>query len=85
MSTKANVSQQDRLRWFDPRARSTTSRDTKIVLEYLRSPVRMSEVSWMSKIFCLFSISFGILVRKARVLLGKYRRQLISARFEEDS
>jgi glycosyltransferase involved in cell wall biosynthesis len=85
MSTKANVSHQDRLRWFDPQARSTSSRNTKIHLEYLRSPVRMSELSWMSKIACLVSIASGVLVRNVRVPLGRYRRRFISVCFQRNS
>jgi glycosyltransferase involved in cell wall biosynthesis len=77
ISTKANVSAEDRLSWYDPQARSRVSPDTKLFVEYLRSPVRMSQLNWLEKLLCLASIVLGAVTRRARVVLGRYRRQLI--------
>jgi hypothetical protein len=78
MSRKANLSDQDVLHWFDPQARLTLSPRRKLYLEYLRAPRRMAESNWIEKSLCLVAIVCGVAFRRTRVLLGKYRRRLIS-------
>jgi glycosyltransferase involved in cell wall biosynthesis len=78
ISSLANVSAQERLRWMDPQARTTLSPAAKIVFEYLRSPFRMSDLNWLQKTFCIPSIIAGVALRGARVPLGRYRRRLAS-------
>jgi glycosyltransferase involved in cell wall biosynthesis len=78
MSRKANLSDRDVLHWFDPQARQNLSPRRKLYLEYLRSPVRMVESNWIEKILCIVAIVCGVYFRRTRVLLGKYRRLLMS-------
>jgi glycosyltransferase involved in cell wall biosynthesis len=78
ISTRAHVSHRDRLHWYDPQARSNMSPSTKVFIEYLRSPIRMSDLSWIEKTLCVPSTIFGVGVRSARVPLGRYRRRLAS-------
>ncbi len=79
ISTKANVSAQDRLHWYDPSARVWLSPGAKLVLEYLRSPVRMGQLSLTERSLSLLSVILGVSSRKARVVLGGYRRSLMSS------
>ena len=78
MSRKANVSSQDVLRWFDPRARLTGSPKMKLYREYLRAPVRLAELSRMEKALCSSSIVSGVMFKRTRVQLGRIRRRLFS-------
>ena len=83
ISTKANLSDRDRLHWYDPHARLTMSPETKVVLEYLRSPARISDLGWMEKTLCMSSIVVGVAARNTRVPLGRYRRRIVSRIFSE--
>ncbi len=78
MSRKAKLSDRDVLQWFDPQARLTMSPRRKLYLEYLRSPIRTVELNRAEKALCIGTIVSGVYFRRARVLLGKYRRRLIS-------
>jgi glycosyltransferase involved in cell wall biosynthesis len=78
ISTKANLSDQDRLHWYDPQARVTMSPETRVFAEYLRSAVRLSDRSWVEKALCVLSIIPGVALRRTRVPLGRYRRRLTS-------
>ena len=49
MSRKANLSEREVLRWFDPKANVSVSRHRKLYQEYLRSPLRMVELNWTEK------------------------------------
>ncbi len=83
ISTKANLSHQDRLRWYDPQARLTLPPSTRVLVEYLRSAVGMRDLDWSAKAFCIPSILAGAALRSARVPLGRYRRRLVSRIFGE--
>jgi len=76
MSTKAQVSHEERLKWYDPKAQATVSPETKIVLEYLRSAGRMENLSPLDRALCFPATLAGVAVRKTRVPLGRYRRRL---------
>ncbi|MDB4278686.1 glycosyltransferase [Deltaproteobacteria bacterium] len=78
MSRKANVSDRDVLDWFDPQARLTIASGKKFYLEYLRSPIRMVELSWAEKVLCIGTIVSGVAVKRTRVFAGKHRRRLVS-------
>jgi glycosyltransferase involved in cell wall biosynthesis len=78
MSTIANLSDQDRLRYIDPQARLALSRRKKLYLEYVRSPIQMVELNWIEKVLCIVTIVCGVFFKRTRVLLGKYRRRLSS-------
>jgi glycosyltransferase involved in cell wall biosynthesis len=78
MSTIANLTDRDRLHEMDPQARSTTSPRRKLYLEYLRAPVRMSDLSAIEKVLCISTIVFQVPFKRALVFQGKYRRRLIS-------
>jgi len=78
MSRKANLSERDVLRWFDPKANVTVSRHSKLYAEYLRSPIRMAELSWVEKGLCIDAIVSGVAFKRSRVFVGKHRRRLMS-------
>jgi len=78
ISTKANLSDRDRLSWYDPQARLTLSPSTRVFVEYLRSAVCMSDLDWLEKVLCVPSIIAGVALRSTRVPLGRYRRRLVS-------
>ena len=78
MSTKANLSHEDRLRWYDPNARVTLSPESRIVLEYLRSTRHAALLSPRDRAICFPATLLGVTVRGARVPLGRYRRCLCS-------
>ena len=82
ISTIANQSDRDRLHWYDPQASATLPPSAKVFLEYLRSPVRMSDFDWPEKAICIPSIVAGVALRSARVPLGRYRRRLASRVFQ---
>lgn len=79
ISTKANVSSEERLHWYDPTARTRVSPGVKLVLEYVRSPVRMGSLSLTQRSLSVPSVILGVYSRQARVALGKYRRSLTSS------
>jgi hypothetical protein len=76
MSRKARVSERDVLDWFDPTASVKLSPKNKLYLEYLRAPMRLDDLSWTEKTSSLAAIVGGVSFRRARVLVGRYRRRL---------
>ena len=78
MSRKANLSDEDVLRWFDPKARVRLSRSRKLHLEYLRAPMHVAHLSAAEKALCVAAIVGGVSFRRARVRAGKFRRRLVS-------
>jgi hypothetical protein len=80
MSHKANLSDREVLQWFDPQARVSLSRRRKLYLEYVRSPRRLDESTWMERALCVTAIVSGVAFRRTRVFLGKHRHRLL-ARF----
>jgi glycosyltransferase involved in cell wall biosynthesis len=78
MSTKAQRSHEERLKWYDPEARATISPGKRIALEYFRSAARIEDLSPMERALCFPATVGGIAVREIRVPLGHHRRALIS-------
>jgi glycosyltransferase involved in cell wall biosynthesis len=79
ISTKANVSHRDRLHWYDPTARARLSPGAKLIVEYVRSPVRLGPLSPTERSLSVLSVVLGVSSRKARVVLGGYRRSLAAS------
>jgi hypothetical protein len=77
MSTKAQLSHEERLKWYDPKARATVSPETKVVLEYLRSAGRIQSLGPLDRALCFPATLTGVAVRKVRVPLGRYRRRVL--------
>ena len=77
MSRRANVTHQEVLQWFDPRATaSRLSIRQKLYLEYYRSVLRCEAISALQKLQCCVALTAGIPLRRVRVEIGKIRRKL---------
>lgn len=76
-SRKANLSNEEVLRWFDPKARVQISPRKKIHLEYLKSSARLPGPNPFEKALCVGAVIGGVSLKRTRVVAGKYRRRLL--------
>lgn len=78
MSRKANISEEEVLRWFDPQAVSKVSGRKKLYQEYIKSVFRIEGLNPIQRVACFFAVVLGILVKRTRVLVGKWCRKISS-------
>ncbi len=76
MSRKANLSTEEVLQWFDPKARL----NQRFYVEYVRSAIQLNDLGSTERIACVLAILSGVGLRRTRVILGRHRRNLFSRR-----
>ena len=79
MSRQANASQEDALKWFDPRAKSSKlSIRQKLYLEYYRSIQQIRDIGSLERFACVMCLIAGIPLRRIRVVGGRWKSKLLS-------
>jgi glycosyltransferase involved in cell wall biosynthesis len=77
MSRKANVTEKEVLKWFDPAARSALSSRRRFYVEYMRSALVLDELSVGARGVCALAVVCGVVTKRSRVVAGRLRRQLL--------
>jgi glycosyltransferase involved in cell wall biosynthesis len=76
MSRRANVTEQEVLRWFDPKATSTLRPQTRLYLEYLRSTRTVPGPGPFERPLLALAVLSGVAFRRTRVTVGRWRRNV---------
>lgn len=78
MSRQANKSEEEVLRWFDPTARAKLSSKQRLHIEYMKSIYGIDGLTGLQRRLCAASLLSGFAVRRSRVAVGRWRRQLFN-------
>jgi len=76
MSRRANVSDADALRWFDPQMSSRLTARQRLYIEYVRSAMTVGDLKPTQRAASAALLVGGVAYRRGRVRLGRWRRDL---------
>ena len=79
MSRMANLSPEDVLKWFDPKARSRMNERQRLYLEYFKSAYLVEDLNLLDRNLLALAACCGFTTKSLRVKIGRWRRQLFGA------
>lgn len=79
-SRRANRTQDEVARWFDPRkrGRGLITEWQRLVLEYFRAPLRL-RLGFLERCACFAAVVRHVVWKKVRVVGGRYKSRILSA------